>query len=137
MQKGADVGKNLGEIRSLTNKVFTFRNRYWFNEVTRKQLGNEIYRKFKSGLGIIEAYDLVNEEVIELKEFYEEKNNRKIQDAITVLTFLFVPLGAVISFWGMNFILDGTWGKFIISSCLGILLPYSIYNFWNWFNSKK
>lgn len=131
MQKGADISENLKEVRSLTNHVFTFRNRYWFNEITRKQLGNEIYRKFKHGLGIFEAYDLVNEEITDLKEFYEEKNNRKIQDALTVLTFLFVPFGAIISYWGMNHVENGNWMSFIISSVLGIILPYSIYNIWN------
>jgi CorA-like Mg2+ transporter protein len=137
MQKGIDLKKNLDKLRSLTNSIFTFRNRYWFNEVTRKSLGNEIYKKIKYGLGIFEAYDLVNHEVADLKSFYEENQNRRIKDAITVLTFVFVPLSAVIGFWGMNFVQDGSWYKFLLSAGFGLILPYLFYRIWSWWKYEK
>ena len=121
-------------MRTLTNNIFTFRNKYWFNEVTRKPLGNEIYQKLEFGLGVFDAYERVNDAVGDLKEFYEEKRNRKIQDAITILTFVFVPLSAVISFWGMNFIDFGTWKWFLISFVIGAILTYFIFSLrklWN------
>lgn len=143
MQKGLDLQKSLREMRSLTNHIFTFRNRYWFNEVTRKPLGNEIYKRFKYGLGIFEAYDSVNEEVADLKGFYEEKQNRRIQNVITVLTFVFVPLSAVIGMWGMNFIKpdDGNWARFLVSCAIALFLflgPYLFYKLWKyWKYSRK
>lgn len=137
MHKGAEAERNLSEIRSLTKHFFTFRNKYWFNEITRKPQGNEIYQKFKIGLGVLDGYDLVKEEINDLKEFYEEKRNRKIQDSISVLTFIFVPLGAIIGLWGMNFIQDGTWGKFFISAGLSVFFPYLIYRMWIWWGNKR
>jgi hypothetical protein len=73
MRKGAYVARHLQEVRSLMDRFINFRHKYWFNEVTRKPLGGELYRKFQQGLETTSLYEMVSEQVKDLKEYYEER----------------------------------------------------------------
>lgn len=136
MRKGANTDRNLREMRVLTARFINFRNQYWFNEVTRKPIGDVLYKKFQIGLGMTDLYDLVNSEVSDLQQYYEERRNQRIASALNILTFFFVPLSAVISFFGMNWVDGATWTlKHFAWSCLGMValstLSYGVYSLWH------
>jgi hypothetical protein len=112
MPKGAYVADHLEEVRTLMDQFVDFRNKYWFNEVTNKPLGSELYNKFQQGLWSLELFELVSTKVKELKEFYESKRQQRIDTLLNVVTFIFLPLTAVIGIFGMTFFDKGTWKMF-------------------------
>lgn len=136
LRKGANVEQNLREMRSLADRFISFRNRYWFNEVTRKPMGDELYRKFQQGLGVSSIYDLVNGEVNGIEEHYEERRNQRLGAVLNLLTFLFVPLSAVIGFFGMNFVTYGSVKRFIVACVVALGGIYGSYRLWRWWTKK-
>ncbi|MCS7263782.1 MAG: hypothetical protein NZ805_02995 [Armatimonadetes bacterium] len=68
---------NLKEAREIWDSFMMFRNHYWFAEVSFKPQGNEIYRRYQSGLEILPLYQVISDEVKELREHYERKFEQK------------------------------------------------------------
>jgi hypothetical protein len=128
MRKGAYVAQHLQEVRALMDRFMDFRNKYWFNEVTRKPLGGELYSKFQQGLESTALYDLVSLQVKDLKEYYEERRQRRIDVLLNLATFVFLPLGAVIGIFGMTFF-TGSWKSFIIVTVVSLVISMGI---WRW-----
>lgn len=128
MRKGAYAAQHLQEVRVLMDRFMDFRNKYWFNEVTRKPLGSELYCKFQQGLESNALYDLVSLQVKDLKEHYEERRQRRIDLLLNLFTFVFLPLGAVIAIFGMTFF-TGSWKSFIIVMILIFIISLGI---WKW-----
>jgi hypothetical protein len=98
MREVAQVGGGLRGARALLQRFVAFRNQYWFNEVTRKPMGGDLYRTLQQGLEVNGLYQMVTSSVKEAKEFYEEVWNRQLQRAKDVLAYLgpaTVALGAV------------------------------------------
>jgi len=129
MRKGAYVAEHLNEVRVLMDRFMDFRNKYWFNEVTRKPLGGELYTKFQRGLESISLFDLVTLQVKDLKEYYEERRQRRIDVVLNVFTFLFIPIGAAIGVFGMTFF-EGSWMAFIITMVIILTISVGIWRWW-------
>lgn len=129
MRKGAYVAQYLQEVRTLMDRFMDFRNKYWFNEVTRKPLGSDLYCKFQQGLESTALYDLVSSQVKDLKEHYEERRQRRIDLLLNLVTFVFLPLGAVIGIFGMTFF-TGTWKSFLIVMIVILIISLGIWKWW-------
>jgi hypothetical protein len=129
MHKGAYVAEHLNEVRVLMDRFMDFRNKYWFNEVTRKPLGGELYNKFQRGLESISLYDLVTLQVKDLKEYYEERRQRRIDVLLNIFTFLFIPIGAAIGVFGMTFF-EGSWITFIITMAIILTISVGVWRWW-------
>jgi hypothetical protein len=129
MRKGAYVARHLQEVRALMDRFMDFRNKYWFNEVTRKPLGGELYCKFQQGLESTTLYDLVSLQVKDLKEHYEERRQRRIDLLLNLVTFVFLPLGAVIGIFGMTFF-TGSWTSFTIVIVTIFVISLGIWRWW-------
>jgi hypothetical protein len=128
MRKGADIEQNLHEVRALVERFVVFRSRYWFNEITRKAMGGELYQKFQTGLGVTSLYQLVCGEIRDMEDYYERRNEKRSTFLINLFTFVFVPLGAVIGVFGMTFF-TGSWKQLIISCVLVGLASLAL---WIW-----
>jgi hypothetical protein len=82
------LGKaRLDATRDLLRRFVAFRSEFWFNEVTRKPQGGELYKLFRQGLQVHELYDMVTGSVKEAKEFYEGLRTRQIERLKNALTF--------------------------------------------------
>jgi hypothetical protein len=88
--------RHLREVRRLVDRFVEFRNRFWFNEVTRKPMGGELYRKLQRGLEVPQLYEMVSAEVRNIQEYYEARHQRWAAALMNWVTFVFIPLGAVI-----------------------------------------
>jgi hypothetical protein len=98
MHEVAQVGGGLRGARALLQRFVAFRNQYWFNEVTRKPLGSDLYRILQQGLEIPCLHQMVTSSVKDAKEYYEGVRSRQIQLLRDLLTYggpLTVALGAV------------------------------------------
>jgi hypothetical protein len=94
----------LDATRALLQRFVGFRSQFWFNEVTRKPQGGELYRLLRQGLQIDELYDMVTSSVKEAQEFYEGVRARQVERMKNLLTFG-TPLAAGYMFlagWGQN-----------------------------------
>lgn len=129
MRKGAYVAQHLQEVRKLMDRFMDFRNKYWFNEVTRKPLGGELYRKFQQGLESTLLYEMVSSQVKDLKEYYEEQQQRRIGVLLNLFTFAFLPLGAVIGVFGMTFF-EGNWPLFIAAFLIVGMISLGLWKWW-------
>ena len=129
MRKGAYVAEHVNEVRALMDRFMDFRNKYWFNEVTRKPLGSELYSKFQQGLESTSLFDLVSLQVKDLKEYYEERRQRRIDILLNIFTFVFLPLGASIGIFGMTFF-NGSWKAFILVIALVLIVSLGIWKWW-------
>ena len=128
MRKGAYIAQHLQEVRGLMDRFMDFRNKYWFNEVTRKPLGGELYRKFQQGLESPSLYEMVSAHVKDLKEYYEERRRRRIDALLNFFTFAFLPLSAVIGIFGMTFF-NGSWRAFVIAFTVAGAISFGL---WKW-----
>jgi hypothetical protein len=129
MRKGAYVARHLQEVRGLMDRFMDFRNKYWFNEVTRKPLGGDIYRKFQQGLESQALYEMVSSQVKDLKEYYEERRRRRIDLLLNLFTFAFLPLSAVIGVFGMTFF-TGSWRSFAITFVVAVAISLGLWRWW-------
>jgi hypothetical protein len=129
MRKGAYVAEHLNEVRALMDRFMDFRNKYWFNEVTRKPLGSELYSKFQQGLESISLFDLVSLQAKDLKEYYEERRRRRIDVLLNIVTFVFLPVSAAIGIFGMTFF-QGTWTAFILVIVIILVVSSGIWRWW-------
>ncbi len=86
MHEVAHSHGHLRGARALQQRFVTFRSQYWFNEVTRKPQGSELYRTFQRGLEVQNSYELVTSSIKDVKEYYESVWARQLQmckDAVT------------------------------------------------------
>jgi hypothetical protein len=100
-------GTRVREARALTRRYVTFRSQYWFDEVTSRPQGGDLYRGLHRGLELQALHQQVATSVKEVKDYYEGVRARWVQTAkdvvtygspvgvgLTTLHFSFVPLGA-------------------------------------------
>jgi hypothetical protein len=95
MREVAQVDSHLRGARSLLRRFVAFRNRFWFSEVTRKPQGGELYRLMQHSLDVPVLYQMALASVKEAKEYYEERWDRQVRGALTLLG-LGGPLAAVL-----------------------------------------
>jgi hypothetical protein len=93
-RSGTSSYRNLIESQSIQQDFVLFRNHYLYHEVTHKPLGGVIYQCFQRALGVTEMYDTINDEVQQILEHYEARQQR---DTNRMLTFITVAgLGLVL-----------------------------------------
>jgi hypothetical protein len=121
----AQAKPDMAALRSLMEQFVNFHKQYWFNEVTRSPLGGDLYHKFQQGLEIPALYSLVTGTVKDVRDYYEELRDRKLQFFLNALTFVFVPMGVALAasplvlskdtpvwshFVAIAVVVAGTWG---------------------------
>lgn len=109
MRKDMDLRRNLDKARSLWDSLMMFRNRYWFPEVALKPQGDELYHRFRQGLGVQALYDHVRQEMRVLEEYYERKGERRIENLLNILAFFIVPAEILVHFFGHALVEHATW----------------------------
>jgi hypothetical protein len=132
MSEVAQVENNLNAVRSLMERFVNFRNQYWFNEVTRKALGGEIYRTMQQGLETSQLYQLVTSSVRDARDYIQQLHDRRFQRSVMLITLVFGPLA--ILFGAIRVFFEGeapTWFKIVLvclfaSLGLGAVVYYRI-----------
>jgi hypothetical protein len=81
----AQVESHVTGARQLLRRFVAFRNRFWFNEVTRKPQGSELYRLMQQSLDVRGLYEMVVASVKEAKEYYEDRWDRQVRFGLTIL----------------------------------------------------
>jgi hypothetical protein len=97
MREVAQRKGHLSGARVLLRRFVSFRNRFWFSEVTRRPMGGDLYRLLQQAQELPRLYDMVTTSIKEAKEYYEERWDRQVRQVLTVLGWVAGPLAAV---WG-------------------------------------
>lgn len=99
-----------------------FRNHYWFAEPTPKPQGGDLYTLFQASMNVPRIFEGLREELSELQEYFEQRNERNLERGIRILTILSVVIGALslaVGWFGIDL---ATVNYFLCSSC-GICPP--------------
>ncbi|HST51500.1 MAG TPA: hypothetical protein VLJ61_05760 [Pyrinomonadaceae bacterium] len=126
---GAYATRNLREVWTLMDRFMDFRNKYWFNEITLKPLGAELYSKLQYGIEVTSLYDLVSVEVKELKEYYEWRRQKRMDLLLNLFSFVFLPVGVVVGIFGMTFF-SGSWLSFIVTCLMVVAVSVGLWRWW-------
>ena len=110
--KEASMKHKLHDARALFDNFIHFQNHYWFNELTRKPIGMEIYQRFRSGLALLPLYDSLHEQIDEIRNYFESKYERRTNFLIFLLTVFVLPIGAFCSLFGGALIKKASWVDF-------------------------
>jgi hypothetical protein len=95
MREVAQVESHLRGARELLRRFIAFRNRFWFSEVTRKPQGGDLYRLMQQSMDVPGLYQMAVASVKEAKEYYEDRWDRQVRLAVTLLG-LGGPLAALL-----------------------------------------
>ncbi len=87
MHEVAHSHGHLRGARALQQRFVGFRSQYWFNEVTRKPQGGDLYRTFQRGLEVQNSYELVTSSIKDVKDYYESVWARQLQLAKDTVTY--------------------------------------------------
>lgn len=104
MRRDVNLRQNTKEAGKLWDEFLQFRNHYWFHEVTLKPQGSELYQKFRNGMAIPPLYESVGEELNDLQEHYERKNERNINKLLTLLAVIGFPVSILVDIFGQAMI---------------------------------
>lgn len=111
-----------------------FRTHYWLTEVTMKPQGTELYQAYRRGLDTERLYAAVGEQVRELRQFYEERAQRRIGSLLAVITFAGVPATLLFSVYsGIGLVAHGVarpWGRFAVVALICYLLIAICFFIW-------
>ncbi len=113
MGRDDQFGDRAVRARRLWEEFRIFQDDHWFDELTHKPQGIEILHRFREGLGIAPIFRELRGKVREYQEFYELKLERQVSDLLALLTFIWVPAGALCSLFGSALGFQATWGQFI------------------------
>jgi len=130
LRQAKDLHRNLKEARALWDAFTMFRNHYWFAEVSFKPQGNEIYRRFQSGLEILPLYEAISDEAKELKEYYEQKSERHISILLNFLTFVGLPASLIVNLFSSALLKEASWLQFGITA--GVVHAIAGIAWWLW-----
>ncbi len=75
-------------------------------------------------------YELVRAQVNDLKEYYEERRQRRIGALLNLFTFAFMPLSAVVGIFGMSFFTYGSWLVFTVTFASVGLIFFGLWKWW-------
>jgi hypothetical protein len=87
MHEVAQVDDHLRGARALLRRFVAFRNRFWFNQVTSKPQGGDLYRLMQQSLGVPGLYEMALASVKEAKEYYEDRWDRQVQFGLTLIGY--------------------------------------------------
>jgi hypothetical protein len=120
MREVAQRKGHLSGARVLLRRFVSFRNRFWFSEVTRRPMGGDLYRLLQQAQELQRLYDMVTTSIKEAKEYYEERWDRQVRQALTVLGWVAGPLAAV---WGAARLqLGESYPLWVVASLASLLL---------------
>ncbi len=136
-------------LEKLLIQMTEFQDHFWFTNVTKDIVGEEIYRKYQCGLGTKMLYECVNEKIDNLHKFYLTLTNKiqlnhsyKLNRTIWIISaILGIPI-LFVGFLNMN-IRDYTskeglsLGSAILLLFSFIVLGMGVAFLINWRNSKK
>jgi hypothetical protein len=111
-------GTRVREARALTRRYVAFRSQYWFDEVTSRPQGGDLYRSLHRGLELQALHQQVATSVKEVKDYYEGVRARWVQTAKDVVTYG-SPVGVGLTTLHVSFF---TMGATAITSVLLTLL---------------
>jgi len=87
------------QTRELVAEFMTFRSQCWFTDVTSRQQGETIYDIYRRGLGLGPLYDTVATAVQDIGEHNEAVRERHLNDLLSVLTVIGLPVATVIGYY--------------------------------------
>jgi hypothetical protein len=125
-----EVAYSTGQLhaaRALAERFIAFRSRYWFNEVTIKPQGSDLYKALQQGLDVLTLYNLVTSSTREIKDHYEAvwaRQVQRIKDALTYGGPVTVAAGAVRMCVGEA---GPSWGLWLILAAVLLLAAGLVY----------
>jgi hypothetical protein len=114
--------------REASRAFVTFRNRWWFAELSSRPQGEEIHQALRRGLGVESLFALVGEEVDDVREHFEEESTRRTNELIAALTVIAAP----VTIWlaGLDALSErSSWIFVLVSTAVIFLLGLSA---WYW-----
>ncbi|MEW6574451.1 MAG: hypothetical protein AB1374_12565 [Bacillota bacterium] len=138
MRERGYLHRNLRAAKSRQDEFMQFRNHYWFEQVTFKPQGIELYRRFQLGLEILLLYEAVSSELKDLSEHYERKMEMRTGKLINFLTCVGLPLGILSNLFSdtIQKELNQVPLSFLLGAS-GVLLVLSILVFYFWNRTLK
>src|SRR5262249_47747583 len=94
MREVAQVEGHLRGARALLRRLVAVRHRLLLREQTARAPGGRVSRAVQQGLEVPALYQLVTASVKEAKEYYEDRWDRQVRAALTLLGLACGPLAA-------------------------------------------
>jgi hypothetical protein len=135
MTEVAQVRRNLSGVRALMDRFVNFRNQFWFNEITRKPLGGELYHTMQQGLEVQGLYQLVTTSVKEARDYFQQLNDRLIQRTMMLVGLVFGPLA--ILFGALRVFLQGDTPPLVKGLLLTLIGSAAIVAFILWYRKRR
>lgn len=124
-----DLYKNLRKARKEKSFIIEFENKFLFSELTRKPIGNEIYKHYLKGLKFREIYNELSSQMKNLEEHYERRSQNFLNNVLAFLTFVGLPASILSQLFGSALIKRATWTEVAVISILLYLLSVILYLF--------
>ncbi len=106
------VSEELADVRALLRSASTvdalrrrfleFNNRAWHSQVTSRQQGQDVYRRWGAALETAQLYAEVDAKVREIDSALSARASAKRDRLLMVVTMLFLPVSLVAGILGMN-----------------------------------
>ena len=103
MRRDARLHRNLEKARRLWKAFLTFQDHYWFNEVTPRRQGTELYRCYQRGLDLLPLFTQLSGRVRDLQDHLERQYERRLDRLMKFVTFVAFPTTWMISIYGRLF----------------------------------
>jgi hypothetical protein len=136
VRKEEDLTANLREVRMLWDRFVTFQNLFWYREVTRKQQGDTLYRRFQQGLEVRPIYEEAVEQSRELKAYYEGKAQRRTASLLFFLTIVGLPLPTAVSAVATRLLAGEHWVWWGLWLAALPVFVYSLWRVWNYIRGE-
>lgn len=136
MRRRATLHTNLVDARTLWREFLSFRNDYWFVEVTLRAQGDAIYDRFQRGLGAHTLYESMSDKVHQLQDYYEQQSQRSTDERLgflTVVGALLVVPALLTQIYSVDLLQAASWQD-LVRHCLvgyfGLLVVYAFWRLW-------
>jgi len=136
LRREKDVHRRRREAKKLWDVFIRFQNLYWKREVSPLHQGEELYKRFQEGLGIDSLYRRTREEVRQLQEYYERRNEKRVGRLLNVLTLFGLPASLWVGLFGSALIKDashaveGSWPLALATGGAMVILTASAWLLW-------
>ncbi|HEV3168385.1 MAG TPA: hypothetical protein VGZ22_30550 [Isosphaeraceae bacterium] len=124
MMRDSNLHGNLKKARHLWESFLNFQDHYWFNEVTLRPQGNDLYRHFQRALDVTALHRQMSSQVRELQDYYERKVERMLGRMVRIITFVGLPTSCVLSLFGKHFVPATLTRQ---GAILGTILIYAVF----------
>ena len=110
-QSSHRLRENRGKALTVWNDFLIFRNRYWFVEAATTTQGNFLYHRFQKACGLPETFNSLSSELAEIREHYEQADERQTAKALAVLTLAGLPATLALALFSLDSTLLSKWGR--------------------------